>query len=82
VDAASQRHLPLHRCPPDDPDTAWFVPAQSDEIRIPLDGAMVVNRTHDGGRSFETITAGLPKSTPITWSIDTVSTSTQPVSDW
>ena len=46
---------------PDEPDTAWFVPAQSDEIRIPVDGAMVVNRTHDGGRSFETVTSGLPQ---------------------
>lgn len=45
---------------PDDPDTAWFVPAQSDEVRVPVDGAMVVNRTHDGGRTFETIDAGLP----------------------
>lgn len=46
---------------PTDPETAWFVPAQSDEIRIPVDGAMVVNRTHDGGRSFEPIAAGLPQ---------------------
>jgi hypothetical protein len=46
---------------PTDPDTAWFVPAHSDEVRIPIDGAMVVNRTRDGGRSFDTITAGLPQ---------------------
>jgi photosystem II stability/assembly factor-like uncharacterized protein len=46
---------------PDEPDTAWFVPAQSDEIRVPVGGAMVVNRTRDGGRSFETISAGLPQ---------------------
>jgi hypothetical protein len=46
---------------PSDPDTAWFVPAQSDEVRIPIGGAMVVNRTHDGGGSFETIASGLPQ---------------------
>jgi hypothetical protein len=46
---------------PSEPDTAWFVPAQSDEKRIPRDGAMVVNRTRDGGRSFETLREGLPQ---------------------
>jgi hypothetical protein len=46
---------------PQDPDTAWFVPARSDEVRIPVGAAMVVNRTHDGGRSFETIESGLPQ---------------------
>jgi hypothetical protein len=46
---------------PTDPETAWFIPAQSDEVRIPVDGAMVVNRTRDGGRSFETISSGLPQ---------------------
>ena len=47
---------------PQNPDTAWFVPAQKDERRIPVDGAFVVNRTKDGGRSFETLRAGLPQS--------------------
>jgi hypothetical protein len=46
---------------PSDPDTAWFIPAQSDEVRIPVGGAMVVNRTRDGGRTFETIRSGLPQ---------------------
>jgi hypothetical protein len=46
---------------PQDPDTAWFVPAVKDEKRIPVDGALVVNRTRDGGRSFETFSAGLPQ---------------------
>ena len=46
---------------PADAETAWFVPAQSDEIRIPVNGAMVVNRTHDGGDTFETISSGLPQ---------------------
>jgi hypothetical protein len=46
---------------PSDPDTAWFVPGVSDERRVPVDGALVVNRARDGGRSFETLRAGLPQ---------------------
>jgi photosystem II stability/assembly factor-like uncharacterized protein len=46
---------------PDDPDTAWFVPAVKDEKRYPLEGRVVVNRTRDGGKSFETLTRGLPQ---------------------
>jgi len=46
---------------PEDPDTAWFVPAIKDEHRIPVDGRVVVNRTRDGGRSFEALTEGLPQ---------------------
>ena len=45
---------------PRDPGTAWFVPALADERRVPVDGALVVNRTRDGGRSFETLRQGLP----------------------
>jgi photosystem II stability/assembly factor-like uncharacterized protein len=46
---------------PQEPDTAWFVPAVKDERRVPVDGALVVNRTRDGGRSFETLRTGLPQ---------------------
>ncbi|MEX1081624.1 MAG: hypothetical protein WD382_11620 [Halofilum sp. (in: g-proteobacteria)] len=46
---------------PTDPETAWFVPADKDERRIPREGRVVVNRTRDGGRSFETLTQGLPQ---------------------
>ena len=46
---------------PQDPDTAWFVPGTSDEKRCPVDGRVVVNRTRDGGKTFETITRGLPQ---------------------
>ena len=46
---------------PDDADTAWFVPEIKDERRIPVDGKLVVNRTRDGGRSFETLRRGLPQ---------------------
>ena len=46
---------------PADPDTAWFVPATKDEKRFPVGGRVVVTRTHDGGRMFETLTRGLPQ---------------------
>ncbi len=45
---------------PQQADTAWFVPAIADQRRVPQDGALVVNRTRDGGRSFETLRSGLP----------------------
>ncbi|MGH7030440.1 MAG: WD40/YVTN/BNR-like repeat-containing protein, partial [Stellaceae bacterium] len=47
---------------PRDPLTAWFVPAIKDERRIPVDGRLVVARTRDGGRSFDTLSKGLPQS--------------------
>ena len=47
---------------PQDPDTAWFVPAVADQQRVPVDAALVVNRTRDGGRSFETLRDGLPQA--------------------
>jgi len=49
---------------PGDPDTAWFVPATKDEKRFPVDGRVVVNRTRDGGRTFETLRRGLPQEHP------------------
>jgi len=45
---------------PHDPLTAWFVPAQKDEMRIPVDGRMVVTRTRDGGETFTALGNGLP----------------------
>src|SRR5207253_438195 len=45
---------------PHDPETAWFVPAQKDETRVPVGGHVVVTRTRDGGKHFETLTKGLP----------------------
>ena len=47
---------------PEDAATAWFVPALADERRVPKDGALVVNRTRDGGASFETLRDGLPQT--------------------
>jgi photosystem II stability/assembly factor-like uncharacterized protein len=46
---------------PTDPDTAWFTPAIKDECRVPVDGKMVVNRTRDGGKTFEALRNGLPQ---------------------
>lgn len=46
---------------PDDPDTAWLVPAIKDERRVPVAGQLVVTRTRDGGRSFEVLRTGLPQ---------------------
>jgi hypothetical protein len=47
---------------PRDAHTAWFVPAKADERRIPVDGALAVTRTRDGGRTFDVLRAGLPQS--------------------
>ncbi len=46
---------------PKERDTAWFVPAQKDEHRVPVSGQVVVTRTRDGGKSFETLRKGLPQ---------------------
>ena len=46
---------------PHDANTAWFVPATKDEKRYPKDARVVVNRTRDGGKSFQTLTRGLPQ---------------------
>jgi hypothetical protein len=46
---------------PRDADTAWFAPAQADQCRVPVAAALAVNRTRDGGRTFETLRDGLPQ---------------------
>jgi hypothetical protein len=46
---------------PRNPDRAWFVPGIKDEKRIPVDGALVVTRTDDGGRTFRSLKKGLPQ---------------------
>lgn len=45
---------------PTDPGTAWFVPLVKDELRVPVDGRLVVSRTTDRGATFQTFGAGLP----------------------
>ncbi len=47
-------------CDPNNPQRAWFAPAQSDTHRFPVNGKMVVTRTDDGGSSFKVLGAGLP----------------------
>ncbi len=42
-------------------DTAWTVPAVSDECRIPVDGKVVVSRTTDGGDHWQALADGLPQ---------------------
>lgn len=46
---------------PKDPQTAWFVPAMKDELRIPRGGALAVTRTRDGGKTWESLREGLPQ---------------------
>src|SRR5881409_1470331 len=46
---------------PKDPNAAWFVPSTKDEKRCPTDGRVLVNRTRDGGKTFETLRRGLPQ---------------------
>jgi hypothetical protein len=46
---------------PGDADTAWFVPGIKDEKRITVDGALIVTRTRDGGKSFKSLKKGLPQ---------------------
>lgn len=47
---------------PRDADTAWFVPAHSDQKRTLVDGSVVVNRTRDGGKTFTALRTGLPQA--------------------
>lgn len=45
---------------PRDPLTAWFVPGEKDEYRMPKDETFCVTKTTDGGKTFRSITKGLP----------------------
>ena len=46
---------------PRDSQTAWFVPSMKDEMRMPRDGALAVTSTRDGGKTWQTLRAGLPQ---------------------
>jgi photosystem II stability/assembly factor-like uncharacterized protein len=46
---------------PKDGNTAWFVPAAKDMMRVPTDAKLVVSRTEDGGKTCEVFTEGLPQ---------------------
>lgn len=45
----------------EDPETAWVVPAVSDEKRVAIEGALCVCRTEDGGQTWTELRAGLPQ---------------------
>jgi photosystem II stability/assembly factor-like uncharacterized protein len=47
---------------PRDPDTAWFVPAVKDEFRYPVNAALAVSKTTDGGATFTAKRNGLPQT--------------------
>lgn len=46
---------------PQDPLCAWTVPAVADQSRVPVDAALAVQRTRDGGQSFDALREGLPQ---------------------
>jgi photosystem II stability/assembly factor-like uncharacterized protein len=45
---------------PHDGDTAWVVPAESDQVRVAVNRRLCVCRTTDGGQNWQTLTQGLP----------------------
>lgn len=45
---------------PRDPDTAWYVPLDQDQARMPRGGQLTVFRTRDAGASWEPLREGLP----------------------
>jgi photosystem II stability/assembly factor-like uncharacterized protein len=47
---------------PHDGDTAWLIPAQKDEQRVPVDAKVVVARTRDAGQTWDVLTEGLPQT--------------------
>jgi photosystem II stability/assembly factor-like uncharacterized protein len=47
---------------PRNPLRAWVVPTQADTQRYAPGGAMVVNRTDDGGQTWQSFRTGLPAS--------------------
>jgi photosystem II stability/assembly factor-like uncharacterized protein len=46
---------------PRDPDTAFVLPLQGAEFRVPPEGKLRVFRTTDAGRTWEALTKGLPQ---------------------
>lgn len=43
-----------------DPDTAWVIPAESDEKRVPVNYKLTVCKTQNGGKDWEILNRGLP----------------------
>lgn len=46
---------------PKQPQTAWLIPGVKDQYRFPVDQALLVNRSDDGGQSFQAQRQGLPQ---------------------
>ena len=46
---------------PLDPKTAWLIPVESEECRIPVGARLRVLRTRDAGRTFDVLSRGLPE---------------------
>ncbi|HCR15893.1 MAG TPA: hypothetical protein DIU35_00280 [Candidatus Latescibacteria bacterium] len=46
---------------PTDGSTTWLVPSESDEVRFPIDGRIVVTRTRNRGKSWKRLENGLPQ---------------------
>jgi photosystem II stability/assembly factor-like uncharacterized protein len=46
---------------PSDPDTAYVLPLQGAEFRVPPEGKLTVYRTTDAGNSWQPMTKGLPQ---------------------
>ncbi len=44
-----------------DANTAWVVPAVKDEMRVPVNRALCVGRTRDGGKTWQALRKGLPQ---------------------
>ena len=45
-----------------DDESAWVVPAQNDDLRIPFENRLAVFHTNDGGKSWHEQTRGLPQT--------------------
>jgi hypothetical protein len=45
----------------ENPDVAWVIPAESDESRVPVDLKVCVCKTTDGGKTWRTLSDGLPQ---------------------
>lgn len=47
---------------PADPDVCYYIPLDTDQSRMPRDGALGVYRTRDAGETWDRLTAGLPQT--------------------
>ncbi len=45
----------------EDVNTAWVIPAQSDDLRYPVQNKLAVYKTTDAGQSWKPLTKGLPQ---------------------